>query len=72
MYNGIYIYIYYFIFLYFSPISCSTLLVRLLPAARYSDGQCKTAKEIPQDEWINEGIFVPMPTYLDGTPYYFH
>eukprot|EP00111_Clytia_hemisphaerica_P020111 TCONS_00059266-protein len=48
------------------PIPCASVLVRLLPAALYADGQCKTAREIPEDEWINEGIYVPMPSYAEG------
>ena len=50
----------------FRPIPCSSLLVRILPAACYSDGEPKSSKEIPEDEWINEGILVPMPPYEQG------
>lgn len=55
-----------FFFWCFRPIPCSSLLVRILPASCYSDGQPKSSKEIPEDEWINEGILVPMPAYEQG------
>jgi len=38
----------------------------MLPAARYANGQSKTSREIPEDEWVNEGIYVPMPDYTEG------
>lgn len=50
----------------FSPIPCSSLLVRILPAACYSDGEPKSSKEIPEDEWISEGILAPLPAYEHG------
>lgn len=51
---------------YNSPVPCSSILVRVLPAAQYANGQSKTSREIPEDEWVSEGIYVPMPSYTEG------
>lgn len=40
--------------------------MRVLPAAKYRDGQTKQAAEFPEDEWVREGILVQATTYAEG------
>ena len=47
-------------------IHCSSLLVRVLPAAKYRGGQAKQAAEFPEDEWVREEILVQATTYAEG------
>ncbi|XP_057300054.1 uncharacterized protein LOC130630543 [Hydractinia symbiolongicarpus] len=49
-----------------SSIPCSSLLVRLLPAACYPDGEAKKAADFPEDEWVAEGVLVPPRSYHEG------
>lgn len=52
--------------LFCSPIPCSSLLVRLLPAACYPDGEAKKAADFPEDEWVTEGVLVHPTSYHEG------
>eukprot|EP00794_Sanderia_malayensis_P007803 gene7803-8649_t len=49
-----------------SPIPCASLLVRLLLAPCYSDGQPKQAIEFLEDQWQSEGLLIPKPSYNTG------
>lgn len=50
-----------------NPVPCSSLLVRLVSAPCYDDGEPKRGREFPEDQWIQEGLLIPRPTYELGT-----